>query len=278
MIRTSLPDMNWRLLFRALLQRSTTSSLQGEKLGHEFELPMLDAPHMETYKEQMGFRREEIPLTYFYLLAQRAQLSAMLSPHFGFRVAGLVHVSNDMSLEAEPLPSRALILRTSVHLEVSGDNGSIYVMFHVRFVQGGRELVLCTSRYLAKRGSRSTKLNLARDDSRPRAEEALSTWNLPTDMGRRYARLSGDYNPIHLWQWSASLLGFKRPIIHGMYSVGRAAADIENSVDRPVRRVTTEFLKPLEMGSTVALHFDPGSGIYELWSGTTLAVRGTIVI
>jgi hypothetical protein len=137
------------------MHRPKTASPRDEVSRREFALLALDGHHVAAYKTQTGFRSDGIPLTYFYLLAQRAQLSTMLSPLFGFKVAGLVH-----------------------------------------------------------------------------------------DTGRLYARLSGDYNPIHLWPWSARLLGFKRPIIHGMHTVGRAVAEIEieNATARVARRITAEVV------------------------------------
>jgi hypothetical protein len=38
------------------------------------------------------------------------------------------------------------------------------------------------------------------------------------DVGRKYAKVSGDCNPIHLYAATAKLLGFKTAIAHGMYS------------------------------------------------------------
>ena len=43
----------------------------------------------------------------------------------------------------------------------------------------------------------------------------LARWELPAGAGRRYARVSGDYNPIHLWALTARPFGFRAPILHG---------------------------------------------------------------
>jgi len=37
------------------------------------------------------------------------------------------------------------------------------------------------------------------------------------DTGLRFAAVVADYNPIHLYPWSAKLFGFKRAIAHGMF-------------------------------------------------------------
>src|SRR6266487_1403229 len=46
-------------------------------------------------------------------------------------------------------------------------------------------------------------------------------WELPADLGRRYAAVSGDRNPIHLYRLTAWLFGFRRPIAHGMWAAAR---------------------------------------------------------
>ena len=59
-------------------------------------------------------------------------------------------------------------------------------------------------------------------------EPSGTTWSLPGDLGRRYAAVSGDRNPIHLYPLTARALGFKRQIAHGMWSKARSVAAIEN--------------------------------------------------
>lgn len=51
-----------------------------------------------------------------------------------------------------------------------------------------------------------------------------ATWDLPGTLGRRYARVSGDWNPIHLSSLTARPFGYRRPIAHGMWTLGRAFA------------------------------------------------------
>ena len=44
-------------------------------------------------------------------------------------------------------------------------------------------------------------------------QRTFGGWTVAHDAGRRYAALSGDCNPIHLWPWSARLMGMRAPII-----------------------------------------------------------------
>jgi acyl dehydratase len=47
-------------------------------------------------------------------------------------------------------------------------------------------------------------------------------------MGRRYAEVSGDRNPIHMRRLTARLFGFPRPIAHGMWAKARCLAALES--------------------------------------------------
>lgn len=46
----------------------------------------------------------------------------------------------------------------------------------------------------------------------------LARWCMAFEgnLGREFAALCGDYNPIHIYDWAARLLGFKRCIAHGI--------------------------------------------------------------
>ena len=47
------------------------------------------------------------------------------------------------------------------------------------------------------------------------------------DLGVKYAQVSGDWNPHHLWTWSSRLLGYKAPIAHGMWTMARCLSYLD---------------------------------------------------
>jgi acyl dehydratase len=77
------------------------------------------------------------------------------------------------------------------------------------------------------------------------------TWRLGSDLGRRYAAVSGDRNPIHLYALPAKALGFKRQIAHGMWSKGRCVAALENRLPDAVT-VEVVFRKPIFLPGKVS--------------------------
>jgi len=98
---------------------------------------------------------------------------------------------------------------------------------------------------------------------RPAAEErpaewiTLARWSLPVASGRRYARASGDYNPVHLWGWSARLLGYPRPILHGFCleaMVTHALLRARHGGDpRGLARLAIRFRAPVLLPSKLGL-------------------------
>jgi hypothetical protein len=77
-------------------------------------------------------------------------------------------------------------------------------------------------------------------------------WRFPFEQGRRYAKVSGDYNPIHLSPLVAKIFGMPRHIIHGMYSVGKVISILPKTVSD----VSASFQRPIFLPSSVELLAD----------------------
>ncbi len=75
------------------------------------------------------------------------------------------------------------------------------------------------------------------------------TTDVPEDMGRRYRRISGDVNPIHLHALPAKLFGFKRAIAHGLWMLGDTVGRLEGVPESATLRA--RFRRPVFLPSTV---------------------------
>ena len=102
------------------------------------------------------------------------------------------------------------------------------------------------------------KCEVTKKDTRPPNidSEDYSEVKLRGDTGRRWASFNGDYNPIHLYAWTACLFGFKRPIVHGtcISRIIIAAQDAQNATDNVDFEVS--FRKPLLIPATVRIRKD----------------------
>jgi acyl dehydratase len=87
---------------------------------------------------------------------------------------------------------------------------------------------------------------------------ASAEWRLGGDLGRRYASVSGDRNPIHMHSLTAKPLGFPGAIAHGMWTKARALAQLESELPDSFE-VDVRFRKPVLLPARVAFA-EQGSG------------------
>jgi acyl dehydratase len=103
----------------------------------------------------------------------------------------------------------------------------------------------------------------------PRAPETgwteLVRWSLPASAGRSYARVSGDWNPIHLWGATARPFGFRAPILHGYATAARAAHALVDLLFHgdplALRRMRVGFRAPLALPCTATLFVADHAGV-----------------
>jgi acyl dehydratase len=112
-------------------------------------------------------------------------------------------------------------------------------------------------------GSRNGTAREAREAEEPQRPRAV--WSVPGDIGRRYASVSGDSNPIHLYGLTAKLFGMPRPIAHGMWLKARCLAALEDTLPAGYS-VDVRFKLPLYLPGKVAFSASSGDGGFAVHS------------
>ena len=84
----------------------------------------------------------------------------------------------------------------------------------------------------------------------PPTTPASAEWKLDGDLGRRYAGVSGDRNPIHMHSLTAKPLGFPAAIAHGMWTKARCLAALESRLPDAFA-VEVRFRKPILLPARV---------------------------
>ncbi|MDX6349125.1 MAG: hypothetical protein QOF84_3915 [Streptomyces sp.] len=233
----------------------------------------IDARRVAAYARVCGFEATEpVPLTYPHILGFPLAAKLMAARNFPLPLLGLVHTSIEIT-QHRPL---------SVH-----DHPELTVYAEeLRPHHRGTEAVVVTearlegtlawsdrSTYLARHGAGRPAPAEARSARPPTGAEHVEEWRLPADLGRRHAAVSGDYNPIHLYPWTARPLGFSRPIAHGMWTFARCVAAAAPPADRPVT-ARAEFRAPVLLPATVT--YAAEGEAFELRGPDRLHVRGTV--
>ena len=259
------PDMAALLVRAALTARGRGGDLPATRLAREGV--QVDPGRLADYAAVCRFPLgDTLPVTFLHVLTFPLQVALMTDRSFPLALPGLVHVRNVIEQvrpigSAEPLDLEVCAERLATHR--SGAAVDLCASVSV----GGAEVWRGRSTYLA-RGATAPEGAPEAEVDVPVGELARTTarWRVPADVGRRYARVSGDVNPIHLSRLSARAFGFRRAIAHGMWVQARALAALSGRLpDAPT--VDVAFRKPLFLPSTVVL------STAEAASGWDLAVR-----
>jgi acyl dehydratase len=239
----------------------------GELPNHALRLAgvEVDREHLAHYDHVCGFRvRDELPPTYPHMVAFPLAMKIMTDGSFPFPAMGMVHIENRIEQK------RWLRADEKLDFRVRAAN----LREHERGLQfdivadasaGGDPVWHSTNTYLRRTGGAGGGGSGAAD-KRPEPPAPDSIWSVPDDIGRRYASVSGDINPIHMHGLSARLFGFPKAIAHGMWLKARCLAALEGQLP-PALSVEVAFKLPLLLPAKV------GFASWEAGAGREFAVH-----
>jgi acyl dehydratase len=212
-----------------------------------------DADRVAAYAKVCGFAlREHLPITYPHVLAFPLQMAVMADGRFPFGAVGLVHIENRI-VQHRPIEiGERLQVKVAPTELVPHPRGRAFTL--VTEVSAGGETVWEGFSTMLRRGGGGGESEQAAPAREPELQDALlepsAIWRLPGDLGRRYAGVSGDRNPIHIHPISAKLFGFPGAIAHGMWSKARCLAALESRVPDAVE-ASVRFRKPIVLPTKV---------------------------
>ena len=218
----------------------------------------IERPHVTAYAGVCGFPvKDTVPLPYPHLLAFPLHLAILTDPSFPFPAVGAVHLTNSITGH-RPVAVGETVTVTTRAEDVRPHPKGRTVDVITRVDAGGEVVWESTSTYLhrdptpsADEGHQDVVSTRSTDEGHEGVVAGRVTWRLSGDLGRRYAAVSGDHNPIHLYPLTAKALGFRRQIAHGMWSLARCVAAVENRLPDAVT-VDAAFKKPIFLPGSVA--------------------------
>lgn len=252
-----LPPLYWRA---ALKRKITGSALPAQGLRCQISV---NPKKVAAYRKVCGFADSPIlPPTYPHILAFGLQMQLLTANAFPFPLLGLIHLSNRIRIH-RPLGGVSQ-LRISVHAQNLQPHAKGATFDVVTIVEDSLGVLWeAESRMLC----RGVKLEgEAPDDGQPTPEQVseLTRWKAPADIGRRYARVSGDYNPIHLSALTAKAFGFPQAIAHGLWNKARTLAALGDHLPTANIEIDVVFKKPVRLPSEVTLHTSAAGSSGEL--------------
>ena len=214
----------------------------------------IDLDNLAAYKEVCGFGGgnpgQHLPFNYPHTLAFPLHMGIMTDSAFPYAAIGSVHLRNTMTRHRLIAPTERLDVSATATNKRGHAKGTIFDLVTTITVAGEDEVVWDSiSTYLRPgRGDKDAKPEGAPYDVVPGNG---TEWKLGADLGRKFAAVSGDYNPIHLYGLTAKAFGFPSQIAHGIWTKARCVAAMESRIPDSAT-VEVEFRKPVLLPTKVA--------------------------
>jgi acyl dehydratase len=214
---------------------------------------VLDPANILKYAAVCGFAGG-IPPTYPHVLAMPLHLEIFACGSFPLRPMGLIHVSNVIEIPGQLSPGMRLDVTVLAGNYRRTDAGLAFDMATEVAHEAGpmwRETCVFLSRWpepVERTGGRPP-----RPPKAPQDAAVLEQLDVTGRTAWMYARVSGDYNPIHLSDRAARFFGLRGSISHGMWSLARSLAQQPIPELPPGVKIETQFLSPVQLPARVAI-------------------------
>ncbi|MCW2790157.1 MAG: hypothetical protein JWP56_2460 [Aeromicrobium sp.] len=208
-----------------------------------------DPQHLDAYNEVCGFPRSDVlPAPYPHMAAFGLHRTRMTDTSFPFAPMGLVHLRNSIT-QVRPIGVDETF-DVSVHAADLRPHAKGSLIDIVTTVTIDGETVWDETMTLFSRHEGGSAETTAAPLAGVEAPDGVAHWKLSGDLGRRYAAISGDRNPIHLHPLTAKAFGFPTNIAHGMWTLARSLSTVANKLPASFTTVA-EFRKPILLPTTV---------------------------
>ncbi|KAL4225492.1 hypothetical protein ACF0H5_016182 [Mactra antiquata] len=226
----------------------------------------LDGEHINKYKTLCGYNiHDAIPICYAELLFTKPLIALVTSIKFCVSPIGLIHLRQTIKqfccLDNIDTDITAVVQVKQYRENDRGVEIDILTQLH-NYQQN------CiwegTTTLFSRKKSVPRKKNIKKQDEDYMFQEEVM---VPGNCGVKYARLSDDWNPHHLYRWTSWFVGFSKPIAHGMWTLSKALSVIlQKSGDQldEKHEVICEFKRPLLMPSKIYIKYeDPNTAFYK---------------
>jgi acyl dehydratase len=194
-----------------------------------------------------------LPPAYLHVLAMPLHMQLFIAESFPVKVLGLIHLRNTIRT-LKPFDLNAP-LRLRVHWDTMRltDFGQEYD-FTTRYEQNGEAVWEEVSTMFARGNApppakEGAKRGGIERSNHPATGVHTETLEIVENTGWKYARVSGDFNPIHLTARTAKMFGFKQAVAHGMWSLGRCLASASSQLPNGRVQIDTQFKLPVYLPS-----------------------------
>ncbi|WP_426416763.1 MaoC/PaaZ C-terminal domain-containing protein [Aestuariirhabdus sp. LZHN29] len=234
----------------------------------------VDPDALGRYLTLLGLPASEtLPILYPHVMAGGMHMHMLTHKAFPIRLLGAVHLKNRIVQHRAIRADQALTFDSRMGETRLVEKG-VEFDFTTAVIVEGETLWQETTTYF-KAGTFGGRDNPSASKSFELAslESATDTsqWSIPTDRGKKYAAITGDYNPIHMSSLLAKLFGFKRDIAHGFGVLAQAIHHATHSrTGQDNLQVDVIFKGPLYLGSDLQIkqNLEQDPSRFDVYCGT----------
>jgi acyl dehydratase len=214
------------------------------------------AENLARYRRVCGFASTDtLPVTYPHVLAFPMHMAVLTHKRFPLKLPGLIHIRNTITQARAIAADEPLDLVVAVGQQRDVARGTEFDLVTRVSDRAGDEIWLESSTMLSRVARGRSGDSKSPREGLPFTPRHEAHWAVPEDIGRRYAKVASDYNPIHLSPWTAKLFGFSRAIATGMWSLARTAAELTPTLVDSAYTLTAGFKKPVFLPGQVRLAY-----------------------
>ena len=219
----------------------------------------VDTAALQEYLTVLDLKTDTVlPVLYPHVMAGSMHMNMLSHKAFPIRLLGAVHLKNRIVQHSAISIEETMDFHSEIGAYRLVEKG-VEFDFSTRVVVAGQTAWEEVSTYFmaGKFGGRENPSSETSFDlSKLESANDQGQWHVPANRGKQYAKITGDYNPIHMSSLAAKLFGFKRDIAHGFgvlaQGIQRSSAWAGVDMEKPLQ-VDVIFKGPVFLDSQVSL-------------------------
>lgn len=254
------PDSLFKLIRKAIIRKHLPLN-QFESFGLRFTNVQPNERAICQFQKLFGCN--ELPVSYMFIFAFRYLGQLFVSSNIPSKLMGMIHLTTSFRVIHPHDWSQPTDIDIRIISHSENEQGISYLVSTQLYQFGQATLVNENtfldkeSRYRSKRGEMNNAI--------PNVT-ALARQQFTPSVARHYAKVSGDYNPIHLHSLLAKFFGMSSSVMHGMYGVHWLLT--HENVDKVVLQndLNVQFNRPCYLPKEVVLTKFNNENSYALFS------------
>lgn len=213
------------------------------------ELPgfKIEKEHLNRYNEACGLEKGDVvPVLYPHVIASSIYMNMLTHKLFPFGLVGSLHLRNHIIQHRQINIDETFDIKVEVTEQRVVKQGMEFDFTISILVDGDRVWesisTWLTNGKFGKEYETTPNADILKTETK--AKHFADSF-IPKDIGKKFAKITLDYNPIHTSKTLAPLFGLKRDVAHAMWASGSALGKMsEISYKKPIR-IDLAFKGPL---------------------------------